>query len=410
MNPMAGLVLLLCAQDPAPAGLEATVRSEAYDFEIRIPAKWKRSAAAAPTFFRIDAPAGDIADGAAWLLHGEPNHPATLSFLAGEFRRRAEDQYPGFELLSEKEDARVADCPAYICVFAAKPKGREMVFVHAIIQRQLQEYFVLDGAAAKADRGKIEALHAGILGTLRFGLPMAKAREETLARTTALLKGPVRSELLGVQWHKILVGKQKLGWQRSLVREASVEGTPGYEFELEMELEDVEGGRHYEISKGAFTPDGAIQKVDFRKSVKASKQPAIEMKESSSLVRGLGKAAREFLDVKAEKALKAPEGTVLGDVADTIRRRLILAGPGKYALRVLLPFHDLPATEEWEVMAAAKTRTDAGEKDLVTALVKPDRQDMWEYLYEPGGALFQRKTPRNPFLLRRCTEEEARRR
>jgi len=407
MTPLAGLVLLLCAQDPA---IDATVRSESYDFEIRIPAAWKRSPSSAPTFFRIDAPAGEIAEGAAWLLHGEPNHPATLSFLASEFRRRAETQYPGFEKLSEREDATAAGCPAYICVFAAKPKGRDMVFVHAIVQRQLQEYFVLDAAAAKGERAKIEAMHDRILATLRFGLPMAKAREETLARTTALMKGSgVRSELLGVQWHRILVGKQKLGWQRTLLREGEVDGAPGYEFEMEMELEDVEGGRHHEISKGSFTADGAIQKVDFRKSVRAPRQPAIEMKESSSLVRGNVKSVREFLNVKLEKSVKVPEGTLLGDVADTMRRRLVLAGPGKYALRVLLPFHDLPAAEDWEIAASAKIRTDAGERELMTALVKPDRQEMWEYLYEPGGALFQRKTPRNPFLLRRCTEEEAKR-
>jgi hypothetical protein len=405
------LALALSAQEPAPPEIGATVRSEAYDFEIQVPSTWKRAPAAAPTFFRIEAPAGGIAEGTAWLLHGESNHPATLAFLVAEFRRRAEGQYPGFEKISEREDARAAGCPAYVCVFAAKPKGRDMVFIHAIVQRQLQEYFVLDGVAARGEKDRIEAIHSRMLASLKFGLPMPRERAETLARTARLLKASgVRAELLGTCWHQILVGKQKLGWQRTLLREGKVEGGPGYEFEMEMELADSEGGRHHEISRGSFTPDGAVQTVDFRKSVQDPRKAAIEVKESASLVRGTYKAVREFLDAKVEKTIAAPEGTVLGDIADTMRRRLIIAGPGTYALRVLLPFRDLAATEEWEVAAATRIRTDVGERELVTAFVKPERQEMWEYLYEPGGALYQRKAPRNPFLLRRCTEEEAKKR
>src|SRR5258705_4014386 len=132
-------------QDPAQApALGGPVRSEEYDFEIALPAGWETTKSSGSAFFRVQAPAGSIADGAAWLRYHDSNHPVSLSFLTDNFRSHAKTEYPGFEQSSEN-NAPVGGFPAYRCVFFAKAKdGRELVFVHTVIQRQLQEYFILD--------------------------------------------------------------------------------------------------------------------------------------------------------------------------------------------------------------------------------------------------------------------------
>src|SRR5882672_3291976 len=99
------LALLAClAQSPpvdAPE-ISGTVRSEAYDFEIGLPKGWEASRSSGSSFFRVQAPAGSIADGAAWLTHHDSNHPVTMDYLTDAFRRRAAAEYPGYKGVTER--------------------------------------------------------------------------------------------------------------------------------------------------------------------------------------------------------------------------------------------------------------------------------------------------------------------
>ena len=409
---MSLLLLLACLAQTPPADipeLAGPVRSEAFDFEIGIPKGWEPSRTPSGAFFRVQAPAGSIADGAAWMMHHDSNHPVSLEFLGETFRKRGETEYPGFKPLDDRK-VTAAGFPAHQVVFAATARGeKELVFVHTVVQRQLQEYFILDVVGARAEKDRLVALTDKMLASFRSGLPAPREREDRILRTAAFLKSaPVRPGLAGTFWHELLVARSKLGWQKSVWREAKVDGEPGWEFELEVRQEDSEGGFRSDISKGSFTSDGAIQRVEFQRIVKTPKDPTVDVKETASLVRGEYHAVREFLGQKIEKKFKAPEAVFLGDVAEWMRRLVALAPPGKNALRVLDPFRDFATVEEWESAGSSRIRLDGTERDLIQTLVTSPRQDPVEYLYDLDGTLRRRKG--KLMILRRCTEEEARKR
>jgi hypothetical protein len=399
--------LLVQAPAAAPQELEGPHRNEAYDFEIGLPKGWETLAKPGAALFRLQAPAGTMADGTVWLLHHDSNHPVTLAFLTDTFRTKAATEYPGYKSLTER-DVMAGTHAARQIVFSAKAKGdKELVFVHTLIQRQLQEYFILDVVGAVGEKERALALSDKMLASFRSGLPPPQEREERIARTLALLKdAPPRPAFAGTLWHELLVANERLGWQKCVLREAKVDGAPGWEFELECRQEDADGGRRSDISKGAFTLDGSIQRVEYRRTVTTPKDPPVDCRESASLVRGVCKATRRYLDQKEEKEFKAP-GAYLGDIAGLIRRWLALAPAGKNAIRVLEPFRDLPAVEEWENGGPSRIRLDGNEMDLIHARVTHGRQDFTDYFFDLDGSLRKRKGPRGIVVLRRCTEEEA---
>ena len=401
-------LLVFTAQEPAAIELEGSVRSDPYDFEIGLPKGWEAIRTTGSTFFRVQAPAGSLAEGAAWLAHHDSNHPVTLLFLTETFLKRAETDYPGFKSVSER-DVTAAGLPARQIVFTATARGeKELVFVHTVIQRQLQEYFILDVVAASREKERGVALSDKMLAAFRTGLAAPRDREDRIARTSVLLKtAPVRPGLAGTFWHELIVADKKFGWQKTMLREAKVDGSPGWEFELEVRQEDTDGGKRTDISKGSFTADGSIQRVEFTRTVRTPKDPPVDCKESASLVRGTYKAVRQFLDQKVEKEFKAAEGTFLGDVAETMRRLVALAPAGKNALRVLEPFRDLPSYEEWEHARPSMIRIDGRERELIQALVTYPRQETFEYLFDLDGSLVRRRGTRGVLVLKRCTEEEA---
>ena len=412
MSLLLTLLALLVQNPPADVPeISGTVKSEAYDFEIGLPKGWDATKATGASFFRVQAPAGGLADGAAWLMHHDSNHPVSLAFLTEAFRKRGETEYPGFKSVSEKS-LTVAGFPAFQVSFTAKARGdKELLFVHTVIQRQLQEYFILDVVAAAREKDRIVALSDRMLASFRTGLPTPREREEKVARTAAFLKSaPVRPGLAGTHWHELVVAKAKLGWQRSVLREAKVDGVPGWEFEVELHQEDAEGGTRTDLSKGSFTPDGSIQRVEFHRVVRTPKDPPVDVRESASLVKGEYVAMREFLGIKVEKKFKAPDGTLLGDVAETMRRMVALAPPGKNALRVLEPFRDIATVEEWESAGPSRINFEGTDRELIQTLVTYARQEPVEYLYELDGSLLRRKGSRGLMVLTRCTEEQARKR
>ena len=404
---MSLLLAIFLAQVQDPIELGDKVRNESYDFEIGIPKNWE-SRPSNNTFFRVQAPAGSLADGAVWLVNHDSNHPVTLAFLTETFLTRASTEYKGFKSLTER-DVTAGGFPGRQIVFSATAKGdKELVFAHTLIQRQLQEYFILDVVGAAREKERVLELSDKMLASFRTGLPGPKDRDARIAKTAALLKAaPARPGLAGTQWHELTVAKQKLGWQKHVLREAKVDGAPGWEFEIEFHQEDDEGGKRSDISKGAFTVDGAIQRVEFQRHVKTPKDPPVDVRESASIVRGAFKATREFLGQKVEKKFEAPEGTYLGDIAETIRRYLALAPAGTNAIRVLEPFRDVAVVEEWENGGPGRIRVDDKELELIQALVTFGRQIAAEHLYDLDGSLRRRKGNRGLMILRRCTEEEA---
>ena len=389
--------------------LQGTLKSEPYDVEIGFPKGWTPLRGAGSTFFRAKAPEGGLPQGETWLEYRESSQPVTLAFIVETFSKRAPSSpdYPAFKLLGER-DVQAGGWPAKQLIFSISPGGKEVVFVHTIIQRQLLEYFVLDVVAAAADRERAVALSDRMLASFRTGLPAPKDRDEKVRRTWTAVKasGP-RPGLAGTTWHELFVGERKFGRQKFVLREATVDGAPGWEFEIESLQEDGDGGTRSDISKGAFTADGAVQRVDLHRIVKTAKDPEVNVKESVSLVRGKVRAVRHFLDQKVEKEFAAPDATYLADVAETIRRYVVLLPAGSNAIRLLEPFKDIPVVEEWEHAATAKMKVDGTEREVIQGVVTGGRRETAEYLYDPDGSLRRRKGAAGLLVLRRCTEEQA---
>lgn len=402
------LLFVVAAQAQSPE-LQSPTRSEPYDFEISLPKGWEMTRTSASVFFRVQAPKDGLADGASWLAHHNSNHPVSLAYLAEVFRKRAETDYPGYKSVTER-NLSAGGFPAHQMVFHATARGtKDLLFVHTVIQRQLVEYFILDVVGASHEKDRLLDLSDRMLATFRSGFPGPREREDRVDRTLALLKAaPPQKSFAGTCWHELIVGDKKLGWQKTVLREAKVDGAPGWEFEIECRQEDVEGGTRLDVSKGAFTADGAIQRVDLKRTVRTPKDPPVDVTEKVDLTRGVLKATREFLGQKVDKEIKVPPGTFLSDVAESMRPHVAMAPPGKHALRVLEPFCDLPLIEEWENAAASKIRVDGKELELYHALVTHTRQQPMEYLYDLDGALRRRKGAGGFMILKRSTEAEAR--
>ncbi|HEU4339561.1 MAG TPA: hypothetical protein VFS19_05795 [Planctomycetota bacterium] len=404
------IVFLAQAPDAGALELGGTHRSELFDFEIGLPKGWTEVRTSGATLFSLKAPEGTLTDGAAAFLHHDSTHPVTLAFLNDAFRKGAPANYPGYAGITER-DLSTAGFPASQMVFSAKTKaGKELVFVHNVIQRQLQEYFVLDVVAALKEKERAIDLADRLLASFRSGLPPSKEVDERIARTAALVKAaPVRPAFAGTTWHELSVSDTKIGWQKHVLREAKIDGAPGWEFEIERRQEDVEGGARSDLSKGSFTADGSIQRVEFHRTVRTPKAEPVDVRETVSLVKGACTASRQFLGQSVEKEFKTPGGTFLSDVAETMRRVIALAPAGDYAIRVLEPFRDLTSVEEWKSGGRARIKLDGKEEDLVQALVTSGGRESAEHLYDLDGALRRRKITKAQItiVLRRCTEQEA---
>ena len=404
------VILLAQSPDAGALELEGKHRSEMFDCEIGLPKGWTDARTSGASLFSVKAPPGTLVDGAAVFMHHDSSHPVTLAFLNDTFAKGAAKNYPGYASITER-DLTAAGFPTRQIVFSAKVKGdKDLVFVHNVIQRQLQEYFILDVVAALKEKERAIGLADRLLASFRTGLPPSKEGEERIARTAALLKAaPVRLGFAGATWHELLVKELKIGWQKNVLREVKVDGAPGWEFEIERRQEDVEGGARSDVSKGSFTADGSIQRLEFHRTVRTAKEEPVDVREVVSLVKGVCKASRQFLGQNVEKEFKTPEGTYLSDVAETMRRVIALAPAGDYAIRVLEPFRDLPSVEEWKSAGQGRIRIDGKEEDLIQALVTVGGRESAEHLYDLDGALRRRKVTKAQItiVLRRCTEQEA---
>src|SRR5688572_3735065 len=269
---------LVVAQEPASVPeLEGAYKSENFDFEIGLPKGWTGATKSGSTFFRLVAPAGSIADGGVSLSYKDSNQPVTLEFLAEAFRKNAQRDYNGFKNSSERT-VTAGGLPGVQFLFTATGKDdKPIFFVQTVIQRQLQEFFTLLVVGAEKDKERIAALADKLLATFRTNLGAPKDREERVKATWQLLKSaPARPGLAGTTWHELIVNARKLGWQKTTLKEAKVEGAPGWEFEIECRQEDSDGGTRTDMSKGSFTADGSIQRVVFSRSVRTAKDPPVD--------------------------------------------------------------------------------------------------------------------------------------
>ncbi|MBI4563158.1 MAG: hypothetical protein HY716_00490 [Planctomycetes bacterium] len=410
--PLAVLSTAMAQEAEKEPDLAGRVESRDYDFSMRLPAGWPRVDEKPPVLFRIVSPPGTLLDGAMWMEYQEPRQPTPLSTVIEEFLKNAPRAYPGFEKLSDRRQP-IGGYPAYACTFhvqSVQEGGgkKDLIMVRFFVQRQLTEYFMFNAIAERKDKDRLVKVAEQTMATFGAGPPLQPAQRESLRRAADVLReASLEPGILGERWHAIHVGGRKLGYQRTRCRRDTVEGRTVYAFELEMVLEDREGGRRTSTSRGLCAIDGSYQKIDHELVLEVPGAPRSVFKEEAVLAQGAFSASREVSGQKSEKKFNAPEATFLADAGYILARHFVLAKPTTYAMRVLKPFSDLPMLEIFETHAPGRVRTADGEQELIQALVRKGRFEYEEYLFDTSGCLYQQKAAKGLFVLRRCTEEEA---
>ncbi len=407
LSVLALLPAALSAQDD-PA-LEGRFRSEPFDVYGAFPTGWIRKDSQHPILLRVVAPEGGPKNGSITLSTHTLPTPTTIKAVAAEFREKAPGLFAAYAPVAETEiDA--AGVPGVAITFTAtmKADARQVVGFHGVLLRSADEAFHVDASADPAEKDKVFDLATRVLKSLRFGLPLPDEVKAQLAKAAEVLKGSaVEPGLLGTRWYKILFAGEKLGWQRFTVREEKVGDKPGYAFEQELVRQDKEGGRNAILVRGQCLPDGSYQRVEYQEVIEGPGRPKLEFKETASIDRGEYFADRTLRGESRQAKARAPEGAYLAGVADLVRSRLSAAPIGTYAIRLISPFREHPATDRFEVASRGKVKTADGEQELVTVLVQAQRRAMEEYLYDAKGGLYQSSGAKNPVVIRLCTEAEA---
>lgn len=387
--------------------LKGQARSAAYDFELRLPTDWKELPAKYPILFQVAQPTPAAGGATITVSYNAHSHPVTLKYLVEEFKTRGVPTIKGYAAVTEKTH-EVAGFPAATFVFTGGTKERPLTFSHTYILRNHDEILVFDVVSPSADAARILPLGERVLATLKCGLALEDEHREGLARAAKVFaEAGVRPAQLGTVWMKILFGGEKMGYQRLTVREEKIGDKPGYGFESEMVRTDKQGGRSRVVAKGSCLPDGSYQRVDYVDVSQTPGKPEVVFRETASIDRGEYFADREIHGEKIQKRGKVPEGAWLPGAVDLARSHLAVQPAAAYVIRPLLPFRDVPVLETFEVAARGPVRTADGERDLITVLVRPMRRSIEEQLFDPSGLPYQTSGGKNPIVIRRCTEEEA---
>jgi hypothetical protein len=387
------LLLMLALQVNDDLGDVKTI--EEFDFSIRAPAGWKPQRLLPPSLIKFVGPDGaDIA-----LRHVEGMWPVLLSSFLDDLKPHFEKEMPGYKIATDEEVRVGAYGGRLVAVEGRHKDGKDVTLVKSIVPRSLREFFMVDGSCDPKDAAKVTTLVRKMLGSLTIGLPLTRQEADGLAALPAVEVG---ATLGGEHWFRVMVKERKLGYQRWLVREEKVDGAPGCAFEADQFL-TYDDGKSVHRSRGAFTPDGRVQRCDHEVEIDDAKGKRV-FKESIAIRAGDAVASRDINGTRLEAKFRVPERTYLGDAADVVRRTLAARGKSVCAMRVLEPFRDEARVELLEVGAPEKTKQEGVERMLTAVMTKSARRSQLHYFYEPDGLW---RLGRAALIIERCSKAEA---
>lgn len=398
-----GIFLSFWAQDPAQSFI-----SDTHEMVIHPPADWTRLVGKGPMIARFVP--GDFIppEGAPkvppWgitlthLYYGAKPKPL-VSFVK-EARAYLEREFKGLTIREEKE-LKIGGLPAFRIVFDFE----KTLQIKTIVPRSNIEYYLLDISLLKSDEAKYRALAEASLETFRI-VPRTLTEEEAGAhsRTAELFRAAkIQPALLGERWHSVYLREKKVGFMRTKLAEADGK----YAFESEIRYELGEDNVDSTMTRGSFSPDGRIQKVETENTKTSGKKDHWHWKASVSIEGGRLKAARDLDGVKEEKSFPVEDGVLFSDVADIVRRSLAQAGQGPWLLRTLSPYSDEPWMETVEVTPKSTLELDGVRREAV--ILFSYKRHLWNVTYylSPEGRLFREGGVRDDFSIRASTKDEA---
>lgn len=390
-----GIVLLLLS----PQDLGVRMVAPEHEISLRPPSGWIRQIGMGSSVVKFRLPDGSEHAPELLVSHLTSSNPTPLETFRRQARENIKEKYAGSKILDE-QDLKIGGKPAYRVVFSSG----DMMFLKTVVHRSNLEYYLLDAAYPATTADKIRPLVEASIATFEL-VPTELSSEERASesRTLALLKAAkVDPALLGERWYVIHVTGRKLGYMRLKLSES--EGM--YAFESEVNNDFGEGASDVTTSRGVFSPDGRVQKIDAEETKTTPKQKWV-FKASASLQGGQVKIARDVNGTKEERTFPVEEGVLLNDVVECLRAAIVGAGKGVYLLKILSPYSDEWGPETIEVGGQENLELAGKAIDCILVQTSVGVRRKTTYIYLPDRTLFRVGGPKDPFSVRASTKDEA---
>lgn len=391
-----GIALWVLAQDPAPV-----FNDPEHEFSIRPPAGWVARAGVRPTVVRFMHAVGEKkADAELLVTHLITTNPTSLKAFEQQAKTHILERYKGAKIEGEKTFAihgRIA--------FRVAFTHENTVYVKTAIQRTNLEYYLLDILLPADDAGKQRATAEAAVETFQI-LPASLSAEENeaFARGLAALKAAKpEPSTAGERWYGLFIGPKKAGHQRLKLAES--EGLTSFEMDVTLDL--GEGNKDVSTVRGAFSPDGRVQRLSTDQVKTNDKKERWQFKATADLRDGKLKVSRDMNGHAEEKTLEVPEGLLLADVAELLRGRFALLGKGTMLFKTISPFADESNIEMVEAGAPESMDVDGRRADAVVTLCKIDRRKIISYTYGTDRWLLRQGGAKDVFSLRAMSKEDA---
>jgi len=390
-----GITLLLLS----PQDLGLRVVAPEHEIAFRPPAGWTRHIGMGSVVVKYRQP-GELENAAELLVtHLTSSNPTPLEVFKRQAREGIKEKYEGSKILEEK-DLTLAGHNSYRIVFS---QG-DLVYLKTVVHRSNLEYYLMDAAYPPKAADKIRPLVEASISSLEI-VPSDLSIEERAAegRVLSLLKGAkIDPALLNERWYAIHVATRKVGYMRLKI--SSSEGL--YAFESEVRSDFGEGSSDTTSSRGVFSPDGRIQKIDSEEAKVSTKQKW-NFRASAQLQDGRVKISRDVNGIKEERSLPVEEGVLLNDIVECLRPVIVGAGKGVYFLKVLSPYSEEWGPETIEVSGLENIEIYGKPTDCILVQSSVGVRRKTTYTFLPDRSLYRVGGPKDVFSVRACSKEDA---
>ncbi len=225
------------------------------------------------------------------------------------------------------------------------------------------------------------------------------------SRVLGLLKeARIDAGLLGERWFTIHLGGRKVGHMRLKLSEAK----GNYEFESEVRSDFGEGSTDTTRSRGTFSPDGRMQKIEAEEAkVNPKAKQTWIFKATASIDGGKARISRDVNGVPEERTIPVEAGVLLNDVVECLRPVIVGAGKGLYLFKVLSPYSDEWTPETVEVSGLENIELYGKPTDCYIVQTSIGVRRKTTYTYLPDRSLLRVGGPKDMFSVRASSKDEA---
>lgn len=415
---MMTLLLAAAAWFAAQDELGPEVVSKEHEFSIRPPLGWKGVPGTGASVARFTSPETPP-EAMLNVIHYSCKNATSLAQFRGQLEQFLRETYQDHSVLFHRQGT-LGGLPSFqIAIQHRDKENKEWVVYRAVLHRSNLDYYLFDGQCPAAGSDRRLALFEKSVGSFRLRPHEPSVEEKAAAARAveALRTGAMNAKSLeGETWQAVFLEKLKVGYLRQKLSAATVEGVAGWSFESDTVLEYKyqegktwkSGGKDRTVVRGSFSADGRYQKIDSEEVVVTEKGEELKYRYSAVLRGDRLTVRRHLRGTDEESAFAVPEGTLITDVADVFRRAVALRSRQTYYVPVLNPFEGRVAWEWIEVAGKEIMSVRSNEsKEVLVVLSTLERRRLLHYWYEPTGALYVLKGPKQVFVVFGMSKEEA---